>query len=132
MTTLNGRRLRAHAACPLVSGCESYATRLLGVTIREGKSRMRVVIRQTIDPVNKSCADGRARKQCGALKGIIVDPIGCYRAMPIGEMCSPSQQCDGGPEIRRQCASTGKMPWAGCATAGCALTVPWIEGMRER
>lgn len=91
MTTLNGRRLRAHAACPLVSGCESYATRLLGVTIREGKRRMRVVIRQTIDPVNQSRADGCERKQCGALKGIVVDSASCYRAMLTDETCSPSQ-----------------------------------------
>jgi hypothetical protein len=73
---------------------------------------MTSAIRQTCDPVNKSRADGRERKQCGALKGIVVDPIGCYRAMPIGETCSPSQQCDRGlrsaASARRQSRCHGR------------------------
>lgn len=67
---------------------------------------------QTCNPVHKSRAEGRERKQCGALKGIVVDSDRCYRAMRSDETCSPSQQCDRGlrsaASVRRQSRCHGR------------------------
>jgi hypothetical protein len=44
MTTLNGRRLRAHAACRSASGCERSAMQRLSVTKREASDTMPTTI----------------------------------------------------------------------------------------
>lgn len=86
---------------------------------------MATVIRLTIDPVNKSCADGRARKQCRASNGIIIDPVSCSPAMLTGEILSLSQligalrsaasvrrqrQCHGGGALTANCRQRSRGP----------------------